>query len=415
MNSLKILSALALIALYCLLFFILFTNLNLVVDFTSFYSALANLAQGKSPYDSLFSVFFPINKPLSANLNPPFVFFLFKPFALMPYPKALFCWTLLSFFAGLSGAMLAFYHAFSRVFFSRHWLILMGVYLSLFSTLMNFSIGQAGLLLLFLIMLGYHFYLGEHNVLAGILWGLAAALKFFPALLFVFAIKQKRPTLALFMVLTLLLAFGIPLLCYGTAIYGQYLAMMAKVFWYGDNWNGSLYGFLFRFIANRALVDSLYLILLGLMLCWYLKKMRLFNADYPHQPFCLTLVMMLLMSPLGWLYYFPLLLFPLAIAFSSKALSLRTALCTLLCLFLLNLPQGYLPAPKMPHSTFALLLASCYFYGLLLLAYLTSSKEPVSIQYKTADLYWPVFAILSFGLLMTLCQFVWQMNALTAS
>lgn len=67
----------------------------------------------------------------------------------------------------------------------------------------------------------------------------------------------------------------------------------------------------------------LYLFCFCILIVWYLKALGA-NESGPvnHQPFCLTLAMMLFLSPLGWVYYFPLLILPLIltwfVALNSK-------------------------------------------------------------------------------------------------
>ncbi len=121
------------------------------------------------------------------------------------------------------------------------------------------------------------------------------------------------------MLTTVLLLSFIPWLVFGSTIYKQYFSMLTCVLWYGDSWNASLYGFLFRLFIDvhdktqsLIAIKTVYIFLFFSLLFWYLKKSTGKSTALNHQPFCLTLIMMLLMSPFGWLYYFPLLILPVA-------------------------------------------------------------------------------------------------------
>lgn len=177
-------------------------------------------------------------------------------------------------------------------------------------------------------MLGYHFYLTNRCYLAGISWGIIIALKLFPALLLFYVLKQGRTRVFLTMLATFLLACLIPILFYGPTLYVQYHSMITRVLWFGDSWNASVYGFLFRLLIdthytshNLIPIELLYSGLFLILLILYLKTLGPSTVykthQVNHQPFCLTLVMMLLLSPFGWLYYFSLLMFPLVLTFST--------------------------------------------------------------------------------------------------
>ena len=264
---------------YCILFNAIL-HPEYVADFTAFYSAGLELLDNRNPYRSLSSNFLTITKQLSANLNPPIVLWCFQPLAKLSYPTSSLIWIALVFISGSIGAWIAFYYTFSVNFLKKNGLCLYLLYLSLFSTLMNATIGQFGSFLLFFMMLGYHFYLKKFDYLAGILWGCIISFKLFPALLFFFVLKQGRFKVFALMLVTFLLACLIPYLAYGSIIYTQYYKMMSVVLWYGDNWNASIYGFIFRiFIDPRDIGQNLvplqifYVFLFFISLIWYLKKL----------------------------------------------------------------------------------------------------------------------------------------------
>lgn len=374
-----------LVSTYLLIFYFDFTN-KYRPDFTAFYSASLALIAGANPYLSLLANYLPKPVMIGANLNPPIVLLIFSPVAHLGYYTSLAIWSFISIILSLIGAGISFKLTFSSAFLKKYQPLLYLIYLSLFATLMNTAVAQLGSVLLFFLMLGYYFYLKDRDILAGLTWGFIIAAKLFPGLLFFFALKQRRYKLVFIMAGSFFIAWLIPLIIYGSRIYTQYFSMMHYVLWYGDSWNGSVYGFIFRlFIDAKDSTQSLwsiqllYICLFSLLLFWYLLQLKKSNNHKTnHQPFCLSLVMMLILSPFGWLYYFPMLCFPLTLSWlninNNKTLTNKIRIYWLFSLFLINFPMDYLHAHKMPYFIDRFLFYSFYFFGLLLLAY-TFSKQ----------------------------------------
>lgn len=417
---------LILLGTYSLLLYLILTN-QYRVDFSSFYSAAQTLHAGENPYRVLSTTYLPTVKKLSANLNPPMMLWLFSPLSQLNYHMALAVWSIFSFILGLIGAGIAFKHAFPPHFLKKNWFNLYLLYLAFFATISNTAIAQLGAILLFFIMIGYHFYTKNHNYLAGIMWGIIIAIKLFPALLFFYVLSQKRYKTLVIMFSTLILMWLIPLLIYGPTIYNQYFSMMTRVLWYGDSWNASVYGFIFRLFvdthnktASLLLVKTLYGILFFLSLLWYLREINIKRANRVHQQsFCLTLVMMLIMSPFGWLYYFSILIPPLALtwlaAVDERTFSNKILLMWLLCLFLLNFPMDYVSAGNMTVFLDKLGFYSFYFYGLLLLAYLLTRSIEIDDNNEikinaTYHYFLPATLIIfAFGLLVPIISFIMRL------
>lgn len=403
-NRYLILAFLAMvITVYCLLFYAVFTP-EKIQDFASFYSAILNMLDHKNPYLQSTS--------LRPNLSPPFALLFFSFLGNFSYKTALIIWFFLSLILGLIGAFCAFYHAFSGEFLRKNWLILTLIYLSFFSTIANIIVVQFGSILLFFIMIGYHFYLRSRDLIAGVLWGIIIAFKFFPALLFFFVIKQGRKKVFFLMFFTFLIVSLLPFFSQGQLIYKQYFAMIAHVSWYGDNWNASLFGYLVRlFFHGESLNDLkiLYLILFCISLIWYFKNLK--GLESNHQPFCLTLTMMLLLSPFGWLYFFPLLVLPLSLTWIA-ACDNKSQLFWLCILLLINLPQGYIFSTYELGILVKVSFISCYFYGLLLLNYscVKQEKSDLIFDEKKQLFLLITLLILAFGLLEIIIKFFLEHN-----
>jgi hypothetical protein len=162
------------------------------------------------------------------------------------------------------------------------------------------------------------------DTFAGILLGLAVSLKVFFALLVVFFALQRRWRVVAWsigVVLSLALA-TVPVV--GIRAYGEYLAAIRGVTWFGNSYNASYASVITRVLGgsdNVPLVD-LPRLAHGLALFASVATVLWFgwtvwptsgSGRSPERfdlSFGLSLVVMLLVSPLGWMYYFPLLIIP---------------------------------------------------------------------------------------------------------
>lgn len=371
------LAFLFLCTLYGLLVYFIM-DLKQGIDFASFYSSAQLITMGENPYQQPLATYFPTSPLLALNLNPPILLLLFNPFVQLPYKAALFIWWLFSMLFRIIGAGLVCQHILGMRFFKKNWLSLYLLYFSLFSTLMDAIIGQLGGLLLFFIMLGYHFYSNFHDYKASIVWGIIAAAKIFPGLLLFYVLLQKRYKVFWSMLAVSLLLTFIPAVMYGPSIYSHYFDLLSKVYWYPDNWNASLLGFLFRFSPyisqltsyDKVIITLFYMLSSAFFLLWYAKIVK--QLDSEKQAFGFTLVMMLFLSPFGWLYYFSLLIYPLLLSwlilFKQERNLLKEKLLWFVSFFLLNFPMAYV---RIRHKEFnSLFFYSFYFFGLLLLLFL---------------------------------------------
>lgn len=376
-------------AKYCLLAFCiglyaiiihLILNFQIDSDFSSFYASSKALHLGHNPYVILKGYFLPSTPELLMNLNPPLFLFLFSPLGHLNYEAALSTWMVMSLIMGLLGILIVMKLAFTPSFIKQYWIYLLSLSVLFYAMLANAGIAQIGTLLLFFIMAGYLCYKHQQDTLAGVLWGLIIAIKFFPALLFFLVLNEKRYRVFVVMLFTVLVLSLVPWIAYGAAVYQYYFTMLSGMHWCDRPWNASFAGFLFRCWeehtikpSNLFIVQTVYITLFSLVLSgyWYLLKKKSAN---PHQAICLTLPLMLLLSPLGWLYYFPVLLMPLAITWQAYCQELpqhnRYFLMFLVCFFLLNLPIEYINTLSMHSWLDKPGVRSLYFYGLLLLTYL---------------------------------------------
>lgn len=373
----KLFLAVLLASFYAVLFYLMFSSEQLL-DFHSFYFSSQMLAKGGNPYQILSAIYFPTQKLVPANLNPPIVLFFLNPLTTLSYYTAVIIWTVFSFILGLIGAKIAFSYAFSPEYIKKNGFYLYFIYLLSFPVLMNTGLAQIGLILFFFLMTGYHFYMRERDYFAGILWGILIAIKFFPALLIVYAFVQKRYRVCWVMLAVFIFLSLLPLCLYGIKIYSHYFLMMSQINWYGKSWNASIFGIIYRLLNTEAeqnwnLTMLIYGVLFAVFFILYLIKIiQIERFKIKHKSFALTSVMMLFLSPFGWLYYFPLLVFPLSLTWlsflSQKKLS-KLKVSWFICLFLINVPINNIPLTMMHSLVGKLSYYSFNFYGLLILLY----------------------------------------------
>nr|WP_226905614.1 glycosyltransferase family 87 protein [Legionella antarctica] len=396
------------------------------MDFSSFYASALAYTQGTNPYHSIVASYFLIPIKLPANLNPPFFLQLFSPFTYLNFKWASSLWFLCSLIFGNIGALLCFKLSCSEEFFKKNRLFLVFVYLGMYSTVMNTGIGQIGGFLLFFVMAGYYFYLQKQDCITGIFWGVIIAIKLFPALLFIFMLSQKRYLVFFITAICSVLASLLPLFD-RPELYSLYFNMLTRMLWFGDNWNGSLYGFIFRLFVNiksyqnLEMIKIIFLLFFIILSIWYgytinfFRKTTKSNPQSDHRAFCLTLVMMLLMSPLGWLYYFSLLIMPLTIIWQSfnhdKLRSNNVVLPWVLSLFLINFPLGYIESSSMHSIIYKLTIYSPYFYGLVIIAYLLSRIDESILPSRIGELnninyLHSLYLSLGLGVFITLSSFI---------
>lgn len=438
----KWLVCLTVLVVYIILFYYQF-NFFSKMDFYAFYASAHAYFVDTNPYINFVTNEMPGKDPLPANLNPPFFLELMRLFIFDSAFKSIATWTLVNVALGCIGALLIFKLLFPKEYLKKNAAFLLSLYLILFPICMNTTITQVGNMLVFFVILGYCFFLKDKNILAGFCWGLITAVKLFPALLFFFALKHKRYSLLVTMALTFVLAWILPLLTHGMAPYLNFFNMQYGVFWYGDSWNSSILAMLFRLLYDPLeplkhlfLIRNLFAVLFLIVLGWYLWKLFTFKKKDEQEAielgFCFTLVMMLILSPFGWVYYFSLLLMPLIVSWqylNRRVLAWQPpSSIWLLTFFLLNFPLNYMAQKKVAHwaiaktkipllfPLFKMTINSVHFFGLIGLAWFITSllgcrktknlqmQEPIYLSY-------PIFHIIGFGFFVPLLSFILHLKS----
>lgn len=399
MSTFKKFFAVILIGLLYGLIFYFSLKLELRTDFTTFYTTANAFFTSHTPYQETKLTIWDSNINVGINLNPPFFLYLLQPLTKISFIPAFFLWQIGSLLLGLAGFLIALRIATAEsgstppvsLLELYFWPITMS-YLLFYPTLMNASFGQIANTLFFLIMAGYYCYLQRRDLLAGIFWGLAIAIKIFPGLLFVFVLHQRRYFVFAIMLLCNVTALSLPLLTHDAQIYTQYFEIIHHITWYGDTGNASLLGFLarvFNYLPNASELywtKMCYNIIAILVLVGYLFKLKRKDSDSkPHFNFCLTLTMMLLLSPFAWVYYLQLLVLPILLLWQTQYVTIKNALIYSMALILLYFPQGLIlnQNKNLSHLWITLTLDSMNFYGLVLITiylYKHNTLQPFPIN-----------------------------------
>jgi hypothetical protein len=356
-------------------------------DFTVFYASLQFLLQGKDIYTPIHIDAFGLihtevtgEKMFSPNLNPPFFTLLLSPLGWLSYQAAFWVWSLLSLAFGAMGAVLI--QRASGKQDIDYTLILLILLFAYFPTMTNILAGQTTLLVFILVAGGWVAARQGHERLSGVLLGLTFAIKLFLGLFIVYFLLQRRWRLATWLLMTVAASWLLGWAVLGLESYAHYRQALAEVTWQSYTGNGSAFGFFSRIFGGSysvALIDMpalgkalsyLLSIILLALLVWLLRpSQRIAATVRADLGFSFTLVAALLISPLGWMYYFPLLLIPFFVLFRlaySYELPRKFKLGLLFVLLVSSFPQ--LISTVAEKHPAALTLAAYPFYALLGLA-----------------------------------------------
>ena len=258
---------------------------------------------------------------LSANLAPPIFNWLISPLSQFSYAQAFMLYSIVSsLFAAY--ALYILY----KTYYQKPplFLLMLGVALSAsLPAYQALASGQVSFILLGLTLTGWAQGRQQHDVKAGLALGIALTLKYFVGLFFITFLLTKRWKIVVTMLLTFLTLNGLSLLLLGPEPFLHYLGNLKAIDWYSSNTNGSLLGWIVRVayptvtfphLHTTLLLQFAYLVfgICGLaLLVWFTPPRFNHDPKYWDLGFAMTLVLMLLLSPLGWTYYFPLLILPL--------------------------------------------------------------------------------------------------------
>jgi len=303
-------------------------------DYGKFYQAARFALEGKDPYDKIF-IIHKVDKKIEKSgqtpridslgglLNPPFFVLLVLPFGLLSYSWSLLLWSLVSIVCGIIS--LGLLQKCLPVHFTLNLsLSLLIAFFAYYPTFANIQFGQVTLILMPFEIGAWLAVRRNNNRLAGVLLGIAASLKpFFGLFLLYFLIRREWRALSWF-ISTIVICAGIAMIGLGVKSYVNYYAILHSVKWYSSSWNASLYGFLVRLlggserniplIAAPGLSLKVFYLSVIIILAGFIKFLwptsKIISEKKRDLDFSITVITLLIISPLTWLYYLPLLIIP---------------------------------------------------------------------------------------------------------
>lgn len=373
-------------------------------DFFKFYQSMRFYFAGQNIYDP--TIIKVENKTditwltANSNLNPPFVTIMLFPFYYLNYAQGLYLWVSISISLILASVWLIL-KIFPN-FREEKWLpiAITAAFLAYMPNSANISYGQITAFCLILLVLLWITSRRGQDVAAGILLAIIFNIKIFFGLFFIFFLLERRWNTLFWASLTTALINLVGWYIFGVDAYLRYHHILNDVNWYAASWNVSFLGFFTRLFSgiesNIPIVNIPWLAQLLSTLCNFILFTYLLYAWYRSNKlppgdlkklnfdcgFCLAIISMLLLSPLGWIYYFPFLLIPyLYIVSLSKKLKFGTQLHIVMC-FIYMLSSsigGLLRTPEVKTNENILVSGGLGFYCLLLtLAVFVYSHKQIS-------------------------------------
>ena len=304
------------------------SDLPWLLDYAKFHLSAQALNEGEDIYRSLplyrlgqLPAGVEVSDPnLHPNLNLPFVTILFWPFTMTDIATGMAIWATLSIGFAMASAWLMGNELLrgSNLPGFFHWVVpgLLATSLLIFyPSWASISLGQLGQLLLLILCGAWLAARRQNDRLAGTLFGLALALKPFTGIFLLVLPWLRRWRLmrwyiGCFGLLTFLGAAVV-----GPESYLRYWQVLQEVDWYGFGWNASLMAPLSVVLGGNApsewlhhpwLAKSISIVFSMLLYFLLIRQLRYLVDPVVRLDIAVagSIPLMLLASPLGWLYYF---------------------------------------------------------------------------------------------------------------
>jgi hypothetical protein len=331
-------------------------------DFYTFWDSARWFREGVDPYFG-----HQLRPDSGYNLNPPALLFLFLPFSYWPLPVAFPVWTIVGLLAyALASVQLA------RTLRLSTGLVLCGLLISQ-ASFAAFQLGQLTPLLLPLFTGAWLADRSGRPWIAGVLLGIVIAAKPFFGVFGLYALTAKQPLrLTAGIILGASGLWGLGLLAGGIDVYRSWILALRQVTYASHLANASLLAVVNRELTippNGVLITpvavrpdwvfAIWCAAVALLVAIAAAARIAFRADDHDRLWLLFGVSALLISPLGWGYYAPLLAGPLIGRWESGSSEARVWLA--LGYLATCVPYTLLQRPFGTAST--LIFASIYTWG----------------------------------------------------
>ncbi|RPI85409.1 MAG: DUF2029 domain-containing protein [Chloroflexi bacterium] len=310
-------------------------------DYKTYYNAASNLLAGESVY-------------ASENYQTPFTAIFFVPLALLPAGLSSLVWAIISIFIYFWMIILVLRELDIQLTLDGK-VLLTGLALCWYPFFNHIFYGQLSIVIAGCVIGGWALLRRGKQLPAGLLIGLGAVLKLYPALLILYIILRRQWKAALGFVLAGVMGMIISVIILGPQDVIFYFsdAMVNRILNYTAPNNVSIFGAFSRLFTGSRWIDPLvnapwlYTLLTGLtvlaiiiLLCRITLKHRE-DAHSADLAYAFTIVSMLLISPFTWQHAFPLLVLPFAVIVLSIAERSTPLLrqLTLIAVFLVSFPD----------------------------------------------------------------------------
>jgi len=298
-------------------------------DFAGLYASGLQFLRGDNVYARLpFDVLGPIDvrekvpdRDMHQNLNPPFAILLLAQISRLPYAKAYWVWAGISIAcAAVTAWLLAGVYG-SGAKQIRWSLGLLVVLLAYAPSWIAILLGQTAMPIVLLLAAGWRLARTGCERGAGATLGATLALKPFVGVLLILFLALRRRRLLAWYVGGFAAANLIAMAFMGIGVFVAYLGALRGVTWHGMEMNASIFGLLARLFGAKAgpvssitgfwpqFIGYVVLVLTLVLIVPFARRLPpLPSTQGIDIGYALCVVLMLLLSPLGWIYYFPTLL-----------------------------------------------------------------------------------------------------------
>lgn len=320
------------------------------------------------------------------NLNPPFFTLLILPLGYLAYSTSILLWSGLSIAAGILSLWLLQKKIFPAASPTKK-LALGLAFFIYYPTYATIHFGQTTLFLLPFVVGAWLAEREKNSYVAALLLGIATSIKPFFGLFLVYFLLRREWRKVFLFVATIIVGLATSAIFFGKETFLSYHEVLQQVAWFSSSWNASILGVLLRIFGGNhefnfaivpvaGLVEKLYLPLCGILLFILIRilwpQSKINSVQKSDIDFSTTLIILLLISPLSWVYYFPLLIIPIVVLLQfakNNYYPLLLSVLVMVCIGLsgLAVPLFAANAITSQNALPVFLWSSCYTLALLIL------------------------------------------------
>ena len=295
-------------------------------DFGKFYYGAQAWRDGASLYGPTLATLIPLDGGRAEhfwNLNPPHFHALLWPLLALPVDVAYTVWASVNVVAALA-AIVAIANAAGRRLGGIAWLTIVVFAAASAPALAWAATGQFTGLLMWGTTIAWLAIRDRKWIRAGVAIGLLCSIKLFLAPLALYLVVKRQWRATFIAAISGAVPFLLGLMVFGVEPHEEWLRALSDVYWMGAVMNASVPALLGRTWSQDIFVTASWVDLAGAVVAVVLIGFAVVYAwrrDDPDGAVLMLLVTSLLASPLGWIYYVPILAGPLTVLLMAGQLS----------------------------------------------------------------------------------------------